>query len=83
MRVNAIAPGYFSTEINADELAGDVGKAMLTRIPTRRFGDYEELSGALLLLASDAGSYMTGSTIPALIKRGFRGLLGLVRHNGT
>ncbi|MBR9834620.1 MAG: glucose 1-dehydrogenase [Alphaproteobacteria bacterium] len=63
VRVNAIAPGYFSTEINADELAGDVGKAMLTRIPTRRFGDYEELSGALLLLASDAGSYMTGSTI--------------------
>ncbi|MEM8633880.1 MAG: SDR family oxidoreductase, partial [Pseudomonadota bacterium] len=63
IRVNAIAPGYFSTEINAGFLASDPGEKMRKRVPMKRFGDLEELNGPLLLLASDAGSYMTGATI--------------------
>ena len=62
VRVNAIAPGYFETEINDSFLASDEGEKMRKRIPMRRFGEHEELSGPLLLLASDAGSFMTGAT---------------------
>ncbi|MEM0987073.1 MAG: SDR family oxidoreductase [Pseudomonadota bacterium] len=63
IRVNALAPGYFQTDINEDFLAGDYGQTMLKRIPQRRTGVFEELTGPLLLLASDASSYMTGSVI--------------------
>lgn len=63
VRVNAIAPGYFETEINDTFLASDEGDKMRKRIPMRRFGEHEELSGPLLLLASDAGSFMTGATV--------------------
>lgn len=63
IRVNAIAPGYFVTEMNADTLTGERGERMRKRSPMRRFGDPDELVGPLLLLASSAGSYMTGSTI--------------------
>jgi len=63
IRVNSIAPGYFSTEINQDFLETEAGQQMLQAVPMRRAGRYEELSGPLLLLASDAGSYMTGSNI--------------------
>ncbi|MCI4645807.1 MAG: glucose 1-dehydrogenase [Hyphomonadaceae bacterium] len=63
IRVNAIAPGYFKTEINDDFLESDYGQALIKRVPQRRTGEYHELSGALLLLASDASSYMTGSCI--------------------
>lgn len=63
IRVNALAPGYIETEINRDFFAAEAGKAMVKRIPQRRLGRAGELDGALLLLASDAGSYMTGSVI--------------------
>ena len=63
IRVNAIAPGYFLTEINADFFETKAGDAMRSRIPMKRLGNTDELSGPLLLLASDAGSYMTGSTL--------------------
>ncbi|HEX6141534.1 MAG TPA: glucose 1-dehydrogenase [Geminicoccaceae bacterium] len=63
VRVNALAPGYIETEINRDFLATEPGQRMLKRIPQRRFGRVEDLDGALLLLASDAGRYITGSTI--------------------
>lgn len=63
IRVNAIAPGYFKTAINDEFLDSEHGEKMRKRIPMRRFGKYEELSGPLLLLASDAGSYITGETI--------------------
>jgi NAD(P)-dependent dehydrogenase (short-subunit alcohol dehydrogenase family) len=63
IRVNAIAPGYFATDINREFFDTDAGAAMLRRIPQRRLGQADELIGALLLLASDASSYMTGSTI--------------------
>jgi NAD(P)-dependent dehydrogenase (short-subunit alcohol dehydrogenase family) len=63
IRVNAVLPGYFATEMSTGYLASDAGKAMLKRMPMRRLGDPAELDGALLLLASDASRYMTGSTI--------------------
>ncbi|MFN3912407.1 SDR family NAD(P)-dependent oxidoreductase [Hyphomonas sp.] len=63
IRVNAISPGYYKTAINDTYLDSEAGDAMRKRIAMRRFGEHRELDGALLLLASDAGSYMTGSTI--------------------
>jgi len=63
IRVNAISPGYYKTAINDEYLDSEAGEAMRKRIAFRRFGEYRELDGALLLLSSEAGSYMTGSTI--------------------
>jgi NAD(P)-dependent dehydrogenase (short-subunit alcohol dehydrogenase family) len=63
IRVNALAPGYIETELNDVFFASEAGKALIRRIPQRRLGEARELDGALLLLASDAGSYMTGSVI--------------------
>jgi NAD(P)-dependent dehydrogenase (short-subunit alcohol dehydrogenase family) len=63
IRVNALAPGYIATDLNREFLQGPAGQNMLKRVPLRRFGDQEDLDGALLLLASDAGRYMTGSVL--------------------
>ena len=63
IRVNALAPGYFETDINRDFLRSEAGKAICERIPQRRFGKLDDLDGALLLLASEASHYMTGSII--------------------
>jgi NAD(P)-dependent dehydrogenase (short-subunit alcohol dehydrogenase family) len=63
IRVNAIAPGYVRTDLNADFLASPAGEAMVKRVALRRFGEPADLDGALLLLASRAGAYITGSTI--------------------
>jgi len=63
IRVNAIAPGYFATDINAGFFESSAGAAMLRRIPQRRLGALEDLDGPLLLLASNASAYMTGSII--------------------
>ena len=63
IRVNGIAPGYFATEINAGFFETEPGRALIRRIPQRRVGQYEDLDGPLLLLASDASRYMTGSTL--------------------
>ena len=63
VRVNAIAPGWFVTEINDKYLAGEAGEALKRAIPAGRFGKDGDLDGALLLLASDAGSYISGATI--------------------
>lgn len=64
VRVNALAPGYIVTEINREFLeTGTAGERIKQRIPQRRFGTPEDLDGALLLLASDASRYMTGSII--------------------
>lgn len=63
IRVNALAPGYFSTELNAEFLASPTGQQMLARVPMGRAGAYAELDGPLLLLASDAGAFMTGSIL--------------------
>ncbi|MGC1818372.1 MAG: SDR family oxidoreductase, partial [Casimicrobiaceae bacterium] len=61
IRVNALAPGYVETAINREFFQGDAGQALIRRIPQRRIGKPEELDGALLLLASDAGSWTTGA----------------------
>jgi 2-deoxy-D-gluconate 3-dehydrogenase len=63
IRVNAICPGYIHSEINAGLFDTEAGQAMVKRVPQRRVGDPGELDGALLLLASEAGSYMTGSIV--------------------
>jgi 3-oxoacyl-[acyl-carrier protein] reductase len=63
VRVNAIAPGWFVTEMNDDYLASEAGAAIKREIPMGRFGNEGDLDGALLLLASDAGSYITGATV--------------------
>ena len=63
VRVNAIAPGWFVTEINDKYLLGEAGAALKRDIPMGRFGKDGDLDGALLLLASDAGNYITGTTI--------------------
>lgn len=64
IRVNAIAPGYFETDINRDLLRSAAGQAIIGRVPQKRPGQLPELDGPLLLLASDASSYMTGAVIP-------------------
>lgn len=63
IRVNALAPGYLATELNSDYLASDAGRKLVSRIPLQRVGSLEELDGPLLLLASDAGAFMTGSVL--------------------
>lgn len=64
IRVNAIAPGVFPTELN-EEIVNDTprGRELLMRTPLRRFGRPEELVGPAVMLASDAASFMTGQCI--------------------
>lgn len=64
IRVNAICPGYFATEMNSGYLHSDAGKAYLAGTPAGRMGELEELDGALLLLASDAGRFINGVSLP-------------------
>ena len=63
IRVNAIAPGYIETEINADWFATDAGKAQISSFPRRRLMDEDALDQALLLLAGPAARFITGSII--------------------
>lgn len=64
IRVNAIAPGYFPTEMTEDFLESEDGQRTLRSIPLRRFGDLGDLDGPVVLLLSDAGAYITGVTLP-------------------
>ena len=64
IRVNALAPGYIKTDINAGFLESEAGQKMIKRIPMQRSGIPGDLDGALLLLASDAGAFITGAVIP-------------------
>lgn len=63
IRVNAIAPGYILTDINRDFLESEAGRRMIARVPQRRVGEVGDLDGVLLLLASPASSFMTGSIV--------------------
>jgi NAD(P)-dependent dehydrogenase (short-subunit alcohol dehydrogenase family) len=63
IRVNALAPGYIETDLNRDFFRSEAGANLIKRIPQRRIGKPQHLDGALMLLASDASEFMTGSTI--------------------
>jgi 3-oxoacyl-[acyl-carrier protein] reductase len=63
IRVNALAPGYIDTEMNHEFWATPSGEKLIKRIPQRRVGAESELDGAILLLASNASRYMTGSVV--------------------
>ncbi|MFM8991430.1 MAG: SDR family NAD(P)-dependent oxidoreductase [Alphaproteobacteria bacterium] len=64
IRVNALAPGYIETDLNSAFLRSPAGEALARRVPMRRFGTAEDLDGAVLLLVSDAGRFITGATLP-------------------
>ena len=64
IRVNAIEPGYISTEMTDAMWDTAYGKALIQRVPMRRLGKPEELNGLFLLLATEAGSWMTGACVP-------------------
>jgi NAD(P)-dependent dehydrogenase (short-subunit alcohol dehydrogenase family) len=61
--VNALAPGYVETDFNRNFLRSETGKKLEARIPLRRVGQPDDLDGAMLLLASPAGAYITGAVI--------------------
>jgi NAD(P)-dependent dehydrogenase (short-subunit alcohol dehydrogenase family) len=63
IRVNAIAPGYVITDINRELLESERGARLAKRVPMRRFATLDDLDGPLLLLASSASAYMTGSIV--------------------
>lgn len=63
IRINALAPGYIDTEMNHDFWSTPAGERLTKRIPQRRIGAESDLDGAILLLASKASRYMTGSVV--------------------
>ena len=63
IRVNALAPGYFETEMNREWLKSEAGERLRQRIPTGRFGQPQDLDGAILFLASDASLFMNGGLL--------------------
>lgn len=64
IRVNALCPGYFITELNQDFFASDKGRAYIAGTPAQRTGKLDELSAPFMLLASDAGSFVNGVALP-------------------
>ncbi|MBA6413723.1 glucose 1-dehydrogenase [Parahaliea sp. F7430] len=64
IRVNAIAPGWFKTEINSDYFDSPAGQAYIEQMPAQRLGQLEELLGPIILLASEAGSFVNGTVLP-------------------
>ena len=63
IRVNALAPGYFLTDVSRILLESDTAPEFVKGIPMRRFGEFTDLDGPILLLTSDASRYMTGSVL--------------------
>ena len=63
LRVNSLAPGYFLTDVSRVLLESDRSDSFRKGIPERRYGEFTDLDGPLLMLASDAASYMTGASI--------------------
>jgi NAD(P)-dependent dehydrogenase (short-subunit alcohol dehydrogenase family) len=63
IRVNALCPGYFDTEINSEFLQTEYAQALIKRTPQRRIGNLADLTGPLLLLASNAGAFITGEAL--------------------
>ena len=65
INVNAICPGYISTEINEEHFATEQGQALINMLPRKRLGQPEDLDGLLLLLASDESRFINGAIIAA------------------
>ncbi|HEV3495531.1 MAG TPA: SDR family NAD(P)-dependent oxidoreductase [Actinomycetes bacterium] len=64
VRVNCLAPGWVRTELTRRMWSDpETSRALVAQVPLGRWADVEELAGPLLLLASDAGSYITGATL--------------------
>lgn len=63
IRVNALAPGYILTDVSRILLESEQAPEFVKGIPMRRFGEFDDLNGPILLLASDASNYMTGSVL--------------------
>ena len=63
IRINALAPGYILTNVSRLLLESDRSESFVKRIPMRRYGEFGDLDGPLLLLASDGSRYMTGSVV--------------------
>ena len=63
IRVNALAPGYILTDVSRLLLEGERADTFVKGIPMRRYGQFDDLNGPLLMLCSDASKYMTGSTV--------------------
>lgn len=63
VRINAIAPGYYRTDMSSEFLDSPSGQKLIKNIPMRRPGELPELVGAMVYLASDASSYMSGATL--------------------
>lgn len=63
VRVNAISPGFFMTELNRDKMSPERKALALARTPAGRFGEVDELVGAAIYLASPAATFVTGETI--------------------
>ena len=64
IRVNAIEPGYIGTEMTDAMWDTEHGRSLIQRIPLRRLGKPEELNGLLLVMATEAGAWMTGACVP-------------------
>lgn len=64
IRVNALCPGYIKTEMNEKFFDSEAGLQYIARMPQKRLGAPSELRGALVLLASNASSFMTGVALP-------------------
>lgn len=63
IRVNALAPGYILTDVSRVLLESEQSPEFMKGIPLRRYGEFDDLDGPLLLLASDASRYMNGSVV--------------------
>jgi NAD(P)-dependent dehydrogenase (short-subunit alcohol dehydrogenase family) len=63
IRCNALLPGYLVTDLNRDFLSSEAGERLRQRVPSRRFGTLDDLDGPMLLLTSDAGRHITGTTL--------------------
>jgi NAD(P)-dependent dehydrogenase (short-subunit alcohol dehydrogenase family) len=65
INVNAICPGYITTEINEHHWSSDAGQKLVQMLPRKRVGDVSDLDGLLLLLASDSSHFMNGAIVTA------------------
>jgi NAD(P)-dependent dehydrogenase (short-subunit alcohol dehydrogenase family) len=63
IQVNALCPGYFLTDMNAEFFASEKGQQFIANLPIGRLGETRELEGAAVFLASDASSYITGTAL--------------------